>query len=53
VWLIDVRQGVQIWSDIYEGRITDAVPAQIDISSMISADVIERIASAPASACPQ
>ena len=51
VWVVDVRQGIQIWSDIYEGRIVDAVPAQIDISSMISADVIERIAPTPASAC--
>jgi DNA-binding winged helix-turn-helix (wHTH) protein len=47
-WLIDARQQVQAWSDIYERSDSPSAPAVIDIASLLSAAVIARLAPVPA-----
>jgi DNA-binding winged helix-turn-helix (wHTH) protein len=43
-WLIDARQQVQAWSDIYERHDSPSAPAVIKIASLISAAVVARLA---------
>ena len=43
-WLIDARQQVQAWSDIYERHDSRSAPAVIEIASLIAAAVVARIA---------
>jgi DNA-binding winged helix-turn-helix (wHTH) protein len=42
-WLIDARQQVQAWSDIYERHDSQSVPAAIKIAALISAAVVARL----------
>ena len=46
-WLIDARQQVQAWSDIYERSDSPSAPAVIEIASLISAAIVARLAPAP------
>jgi DNA-binding winged helix-turn-helix (wHTH) protein len=46
VSLVDARREVQTWGDIYEREITESVPTQIEIASLVALAVIERMASA-------
>ena len=43
-WLIDARQQVQAWSDVYEQHDSASVPAVITIAALISAAVVARLA---------
>ena len=45
VSLVDARRDVQTWGDIYERDMTESVPTQIEIASLISLAVIEQITS--------
>jgi DNA-binding winged helix-turn-helix (wHTH) protein len=47
-WLIDARQQVQAWSDVYERSDSQSAPAVIEIASLISAAVVGRLAPVPA-----
>ena len=48
-WLIDARQQVQAWSDVYERVDSQSAPAVIEIASLISAAVVTaRLAPVPA-----
>ena len=49
-WLIDARQHVQAWSDVYERSDSQSAPAVIEIASLISAAIVARLA--PASDIP-
>ena len=42
VSLVDARREVQTWGDIYEREITESVPTQIEIASLIALAVIEQ-----------
>jgi TolB-like protein len=46
VSLVDARREVQIWGDIYESVLTESVPAQIEIASLISLAVIDQMTDA-------
>ena len=43
-WLIDARQQVQAWSDIYEPHHSQSAPAVVNIASLISTAVVARLA---------
>jgi len=43
-WLIDARQNVQAWSDIYERHDSPSAPAVIRIASLISAAIVAQLA---------
>jgi TolB-like protein len=43
-WLINARQKVQAWSDVYERHDSRSTPAVIEIASLISAAVVARLA---------
>jgi TolB-like protein len=45
VSLVDARQEVQTWAEIYEREIAESVPAQIEIASLISQAVIAQTTS--------
>jgi len=45
-WLIDARQQVQAWSDVYERHDSRSAPAVIEIASLIAAAVVARLAPA-------
>jgi len=45
-WLIDARQQVQAWSDVYERHDSRLAPAVIEIASLIAAAVVARLAPA-------
>jgi TolB-like protein len=45
VSLVDARREVQTWGEVYERDITESVPTQIEIASLISLAVIEQITS--------
>jgi DNA-binding winged helix-turn-helix (wHTH) protein len=40
-WLVDARDDVQTWSDVYERQITEPLPAQIDMAAHIARAIIE------------
>ena len=44
--LVDARREVQTWGDIYERDMTESVPTQIEIASLISLAVVEQMTSA-------
>ncbi len=44
VSLVDARREVQTWGEIYERDITESVPTQVEIASLISLAVIDQIA---------
>jgi hypothetical protein len=44
--LVDARREVQTWGDLYERDITEPVPTQIEVASLISLAVIEQMTSA-------
>jgi DNA-binding winged helix-turn-helix (wHTH) protein len=46
VSLVDARRDIQTWSDIFERDVTEPVPMQIEIGTLISWAVVERVASA-------
>jgi len=46
-WLIDGRQQVQAWSDVYERSDSQSAPAMIEIASLISAAIVARLAPVP------
>jgi DNA-binding winged helix-turn-helix (wHTH) protein len=43
VSLVDARREVQTWGDIYERDITESVPTQIEIASLVALAVIEHL----------
>jgi TolB-like protein len=42
-WLVDARQEIQMWGDIYEWEAADTLPAQIDMAASIARSIIEMV----------
>jgi TolB-like protein len=43
VWLVDTREEVQTWGEIYERDITEPLPAQIDVAASIAQSIVETV----------
>jgi TolB-like protein len=43
VWLIDTRDDVQTWTDIYDCDATDALPAQVEAAALIAQSIVEKV----------
>ncbi len=46
VWLVDAREEVQMWGDVYERDVTELLPAQIEVASAIAQSIIETLIAA-------
>ena len=46
VWLVDTREEVQTWGDIYEREATEPLPAQIEVGARIAQSIIEKVMAA-------
>jgi len=47
VWLVEAREEVQIWRGLYDRRVVDPVPVQIELASTIARAVAASLATAP------
>jgi TolB-like protein len=45
-WLVDARDEVQMWGDIYERDVTDTLPAQVDVAKSIARAIVAQVAAA-------
>ena len=46
VWLVDAREEVQTWGDVYELNAADWLPAQIEVASSIAHSIIANVIAA-------
>jgi TolB-like protein len=46
VWLVDTREEVQTWGDIYDREITESLPAQIEVAATIAQSIIDNVIAA-------
>ena len=46
VWLIDAREEVQTWGNVYERDVTEPLSAQIEVASSIAQSIIANVIAA-------
>ncbi len=46
VWLVDAREEVQTWSEVYEREVAESLPAQIEVASSIAQSIIDTVIAA-------
>ena len=47
VWLVDAREEVQTWRDVYDLSVADPVPAQVQLASAIADAVVRQLFGSP------
>jgi TolB-like protein len=50
VWLVDAREEVDTWRELYDLSVADPVPAQVELASAITDAVVHQLLGAPAHA---
>jgi hypothetical protein len=43
VWLVDAREEVQTWREVYDLSVADPVPAQVELASAIADAVVRQL----------
>jgi TolB-like protein len=46
VWLVDAREEVQMWGDVYERDVTELLPAQVEVAARIAQSIVEMVMTA-------